>query len=97
MTCALLAVRGYRVIYLGANTPIEQVAATAASGSAEVVAISVSASVPRARVEREVRALRDALPKRVPLWVGGAGAHEAPGVECFSSLTALAARIESLS
>ena len=94
MTCAILSVHGYRVIYLGADMPIEQVAATVASGGADVVAISVSASVSSARAERDVRALRRALPKRVPIWMGGAGAPEAPrGVERFPTLTALAARI----
>ena len=91
MMAALLATRGYRVIYLGADTPIDQVAATAASGGADAVAISVSASVSRARAEREIRALRLALPKRIPLWVGGAGAREVTGAEVFPNLTALAA------
>ena len=95
MACALLAVRGYRVIYLGADTPIEQIAATAASSGAEGAAISVSAGVSRGRAEREIRKLREALPARLPLWVGGAGAPEAmPGVERFHSLAEFAAKLQ---
>ena len=94
MVSALLAVRGYRVIYLGADTPTDQVTATISSGGAEAVVISVSAAVPRARAEREARNLREALPKRVPLWVGGAGAPEVTGMERFSTLTALTVRID---
>ena len=94
MVSVLLAVRGYRVVYLGADTPTDQVAATIASGGAEAVVMSVSAAVPRARAEREAHQLRETLPKRVPLWVGGAGAPEIAGMERFRTLTAFAARID---
>jgi len=95
MASALLAVRGYRVIYLGADTPIDQLAA-AASGGMEAVAVSVSPFVPRARAEREIARLREALPRRIPIWIGGAGAP-APvrGTERFTDLASLAARLES--
>jgi methanogenic corrinoid protein MtbC1 len=94
MACALLAIRGYRVIYLGADIPVEQVAATVTSGGIEVVVMSVSAGVPRAKAEREIARLRHSLPHRVPLWVGGAGAPgPARGVERFGSLAALSERL----
>ena len=94
MVSVLLAVRGYRVIYLGADTPTDQVAATVSSGGADGVVMSVSAAVPRARAEREVHNLREALSKRISLWVGGAGAPEVTGTETFPTLGALAARID---
>jgi MerR family transcriptional regulator, light-induced transcriptional regulator len=96
MACALLAVRGCRVVYLGADTPIDQIAATATSGGAEGIVVSVSAGVPRTRAEREIRRLREGLPRRVPLWVGGGGAPDVPsGAERFRNLTEFAARLES--
>jgi methanogenic corrinoid protein MtbC1 len=98
MASALLAIRGCRVIYLGADTPVEQLAAAAASGGIEAVVVSVSAGVPRARAEREIARLRQALPHRVPLWLGGAGAPAvSDGVERFADLAALGARLEASS
>lgn len=94
----LLAMRGHRVIYLGANTPVDQIAGAALAGNAEAVAISISAAVPRARASAAIARLRKALPHRVPLWTGGAGAP-APvrGVERFDSLAALDARLAGAS
>lgn len=90
MASALLAVRGFRVIYLGADTPIEQIAAAADSSGITAVVLSVSAGVPRARAARDLAWLRESLPRRVLLWVGGAGAPSPPaGAERFASLGAL--------
>lgn len=94
MAAALMALRGCRVLYLGASTPIEEIAAAARLGHAEAVAISISAAAPKGRSTRAVEQLRTALPPRIPLWVGGAGAPPArKGVERFESLTALDARL----
>jgi methanogenic corrinoid protein MtbC1 len=91
---ALLAFRGYRVLYLGAGTPIEQISAAAKAGNAGIVAVSVSAAMPRGKSAQPIARLRRALPSRVELWVGGAGAPPVfPGVERFESLSALDARL----
>ncbi len=96
ITSALMALRGYRVLYLGASTPVEQIAEAALASHAEAVAISVSAAMPRQRSASAIAALRKALPHRLPLWVGGAGAPSASrGVERFESLAALDARLAS--
>lgn len=97
MAAALMALRGCRVIYLGASTPTAEIAAAAHAGQAEAVAISVSAAMPRARSTRAVEQLRKALPARLPLWVGGAGAPASRrGVERFASIAALDARLEAM-
>lgn len=94
MVATLAAVHGYRTIYLGPSTPVEQIAAAAHSGPAEAVAISVSAACPRARATQAIAKLRQALPARVALWVGGAGApRSARGAEHFESLALLDARL----
>lgn len=94
----LLALRGHRVLYLGASTPIDQIGDAARAGNAEAVAISVSAAAPKSRSAAAIARLRRALPRRVPLWVGGAGAPAAArGVERFESLAALDARIAAAS
>jgi methylmalonyl-CoA mutase cobalamin-binding subunit len=94
MASALLACRGYRVLYLGANTPVEQIAATARGDAVEAVAVSVSAATPRPRATQAVAQLRGALPRRVALWVGGAGAPASgKGIERFVTLGDLDARL----
>jgi len=97
MVSVLMAVRGYRVLYLGLDTPSDQVAEAAVAGGAEAVVVSVSAATPRARATRDLVALRHALPRRLPLWTGGAGAPPAiKGVERFSTLTELDERLRPL-
>jgi methanogenic corrinoid protein MtbC1 len=97
MASVLLAVRGYRVVYLGLDTPVDQVAAATTAAAAERVVLSVSAATPRARAARELEALRKALPFRLPLWVGGAGSPDPiRGVERFQSLTQLDERLRAL-
>lgn len=94
LVATLLAVHGCRILYLGADTPTEQVAAAARGGDAEAVAVSVSAATPRAKSAAAIAELRRALPRRIALWVGGAGAPpSAKGVDRFESLTALDARL----
>jgi methanogenic corrinoid protein MtbC1 len=94
MSSVLLAVRGYRVVYLGLDTPIEQIAAAARARNAEAVAISVSAGTARSRAAHGIKELRKALARRVKLWVGGAGAPPSiDGVELFESLSAFDERL----
>lgn len=96
MASALMAYRGYRVVYLGAGMPVEQIAAAATSGDFEVVAISISSAMPRRRTAGAVAQLRQLLPRRLPLWVGGAGAPPPfAGVERFDSLESLDARLRA--
>lgn len=94
MASVLLAVRGRRVLYLGADTPIDEITAAAKAGNAEAVCVSVSGATPRARAATALTRLRAGLPRRVPVWVGGEGAP-APGrgVERFASLGELDARL----
>ncbi len=94
MACTIMALHGYRVVYLGANAPIDQIAEAATTVNAEAVTVSISAAKRHARSVRAVVELRALLPKRVPLWVGGAGAPEAStGAECFPNLAAFEARL----
>jgi len=90
MASVVLAMRGRRVVYLGADTPIEQIATAASEGEARAVALSISAAVPKRRALDGIRALRRALPRRMPLWVGGSGAPKPlKGAERFETLEAL--------
>ncbi len=94
MACVLMAYRGYRVVYLGPNTPVEQVAAAATSGNIEIVAVSVSPGRSRRRASEDIGRLRKLLPRGVHLWAGGAGVPPPlDGVERFDSLESLDARL----
>lgn len=64
---------GWRVTYLGARTPAEQLARVARVGKAELVALSFIAEPRSAQYLEELAAL---LPKTTKVVVGGAGARE---------------------
>jgi methanogenic corrinoid protein MtbC1 len=91
MVALLLANLGFRTLFLGAECPVAEVAAAVGGREARAVAISVSASSAGARMTRQLRALRRALPQRVPLLLGGAGAPKLAGTQRLASLRALAA------
>jgi len=94
MASVILALRGCRLVYLGLGTPVEEIATAARDRAARAVAISVSVTMPRTHSAKAVNALRAALPRRIALWVGGAGAPKPPrGVERFESLEQLDARL----
>lgn len=87
MSSVLLAVRGCRVLNLGTDIPIEQLAAAARERSADAVALSVSSAVAPRRAASGVTKLRALLPRSTALWVGGGGAPKpSRGVRCFATL-----------
>lgn len=68
------AVEGWRVIYLGADLPAEDIVDSAIATRADIVALSVLYLEDRERVVGELLAVRSRLPLKIPLFVGGAGA-----------------------
>lgn len=76
MAALLVVVAGCRVLSLGTETPIEQIAALARDTHARAVGISVSAAT-RADAPTSVVALRRRLPGDTTLLVGGDGAPPA--------------------
>jgi MerR family transcriptional regulator, light-induced transcriptional regulator len=71
LAAAAAATEGWRVIYLGADLPAEDIAAAAVSTGARAVGLSVVYVEDPARVAAEIHALRERLPTSVPLLVGG--------------------------
>ena len=88
MAAGLLAVAGHRVVFLGPDTPVDDIVAAAAQAQARDVVVSVSLSVPTP--SEGLAALRRALPARVRLYVGGAGSEEIEGVVHVPQLSRLA-------
>jgi methanogenic corrinoid protein MtbC1 len=85
--CALVfALAGWRALILGVDTPIGQVGALAREAPVSVVAVSCVRHPRKGALE----ALRDSLPRRVPLLVGGSGAPPSGrGVKSLPDLAAL--------
>jgi len=91
MAALVLASVGCRALYLGTDTPLAQVESLARDLGARAVAVSVSAFGRGAPASAAVRKLREALPRRVALVVGGDGApRPQAGVEVIQSLSGLA-------
>ena len=91
MAALVFAMAGWRTLVLGVDTPVAQIAAL--SREAPLAAVALSCVQPRGRSgAAAIRALRQRLPRRVPLLVGGAGAPSGArqaGIEILSDLAAL--------
>ncbi len=71
---------GFRVTWLGARTPTDDVVAMARHLLPDVVALSAGASVSTKALKSTTRAMREALPRKIRLVVGGAAALAAPEI-----------------
>ena len=90
MTALVLAADGCRTLYLGTDVPVRQLALLARDLQARAVAISVSRASRGRLSASPLRRLRDGLPRRVRLVVGGEGAPASrDGIEVVTSLRAL--------
>ena len=74
LVAASATAEGWRVTYLGPDLPAEDIAEGAIRTRARAVALSVVYPAGDPAVGDELRRLRKALPKRIPLLVGGAAA-----------------------
>jgi DNA-binding transcriptional MerR regulator/methylmalonyl-CoA mutase cobalamin-binding subunit len=74
LVAAAAALEGWTVDYLGVDVPAADIAAAALASAASAVAVSIVYTDNPAFVVRELRAVRAALPARVPLLAGGAAA-----------------------
>ncbi len=72
VVAVLIAMRGRRAIFLGANLPAPQIAEAARMSGATSVALSLI-GIASADARRELKLLDKALPKKVEIVVGGRG------------------------
>jgi methanogenic corrinoid protein MtbC1 len=92
MAALLLAVAGCRILFLGTEVPVAQVAALAKDLNARAVAVSVSIATRGKTTTTHLNRLRALLPRRVRLLVGGEGApRPRPGLEIMQDLGTLEA------
>ncbi|MFO0664093.1 MAG: cobalamin-dependent protein [Polyangiaceae bacterium] len=103
MIALYLAAHGVEPRVLGIDSPPEEIAAAATSSACDVVGLSITASSDPNATYAHVRGLRSALPRRVRLWLGGAGARslkldakERASVSTISDFSSLDSAIRSL-
>jgi methanogenic corrinoid protein MtbC1 len=81
MICDLLELEGWDTVFLGAATPVEDLARMVEERGPAVVALSASIAPHLARMREAVRVLRDRLGERTPLILaGGRPFVEDPGL-----------------
>lgn len=90
MAALVLTIAGCRVLFLGTEVPVAQVASLAKDLNARAVAVSVSRASRGAAMTAQISSLRRLLSRRVGLIIGGDGApRPRPGVEVIQDLAAL--------
>ena len=96
MAALTAALADRRVVFLGSDTPVEDITVTAEAAEAELVAISLSACADSADSVEFLESLREELATDIELVVGGSGApEEMTDVEVFDELDEFLDRLES--
>jgi methanogenic corrinoid protein MtbC1 len=79
MVALTVALSNGRVVFLGANTPVKEVAAAVEAHSAQAVILSASASCIGPDLKGHLAELRAAVRSAVPIVAGGAGVQDLAG------------------
>jgi len=90
MAALALALESIRIVFLGADAPVEEIVGAAVASRAGAVAISASRASKPAQVRRGLDALRAGLPADLSIVAGGDGVpDDAQGVTVVRTFTAL--------
>ena len=96
MAALVLSARGLRVLSLGTEVPLGEIAALATRTEAAAVGVSISPSS-SAKASSAIAALRSELSRKIELVAGGAGAPKnLKGTTTFADLRELDAWAENL-
>lgn len=76
MSAMVCASHGFKVHYLGADLPAEEIARYARESGAGIVALSVLLLDGIEQVPAQLHTLREALGPDIPIWVGGSAAQQ---------------------
>lgn len=74
MSAMLCASRGFKVHYLGADLPAEEIARFATEVGASIVGLSIVLQEQLGELPAQITALAGGLPDGTAIWIGGAGA-----------------------
>ncbi len=89
MAAVITAVTGRKIVYLGANTPVEEIIDSAKACDAKIVCVSISVIYAAEEARRALRAIRKALAPSIRMVAGGKGAPgDVPGVAVLGSMSA---------
>jgi methanogenic corrinoid protein MtbC1 len=80
MVALVFAAAGWRVTYLGTETPVAELVTAARELPARALALSISSAAKPDAVRAQLAQLRRAMPKATVLLAGGAGAPAARGI-----------------
>jgi methanogenic corrinoid protein MtbC1 len=78
MAAVVLSLAGARIVFLGGGTPVRQLVESAVETRSRAVLLSAAEGTDRRRLERQVKALLQALPAGTSLVVGGRGFEPPP-------------------
>jgi len=79
MALNLFILEGAHCIYLGAETPLENISSAVLENHVDIVALSFSSFYPRQHVAQVLSKLHTILPEKVTIWAGGEGASHLLG------------------
>jgi DNA-binding transcriptional MerR regulator/methylmalonyl-CoA mutase cobalamin-binding subunit len=74
MIAALVSVDGWLPVYLGPNTPADEIVACALQSGARVVSLSLTYPADDPRIPTELTRLRTQLDGKIPVFIGGSAA-----------------------
>ncbi len=95
MAAAVLALEGCRIVFVGRDTPPDQLGGCARQVDASAVVVSVSACADPERTRADLGELRASVPAEVAVLAGGVGAPELAGVRRVESLEELPALVRA--
>jgi DNA-binding transcriptional MerR regulator/methylmalonyl-CoA mutase cobalamin-binding subunit len=96
LAAVVAADAGAHVVFLGARTPVDEIVRAASETHADVVLVSI-VDVPKTLARAFVQRARQALPRHVGLWIGGASAvaSKREGVVVMGDLPSLRDRVRA--
>ena len=100
MAEALLTLEGCPCLWLGVQTPQEELPRAVAAHRADILALSFSGYLPAGVMQRGLAAVRGQLDAHIELWAGGRGAtlkqrrHRVDGVSYVTMLSEVAAQVQ---
>ena len=91
MVEVMLTAEGAQCCSLGPRMPLADIRTSAITADADIVALSFSSAYPGRQSSAGLRTLREALPGRIEVWAGGAGAHARlraiPGITVIDAIS----------
>ena len=86
MAASIMALYGFRIVFLGPKTPLQDIQECSWQTSAKSIVLSVSATTSKESVSKMITELREKLNPNIRILLGGKGAPFIDGVHTMKSL-----------